>query len=795
MVKKEFWLGMLVLALVFGMTVVGCDDLTKRDEKYTYTFINQSSVTVTVSCSDIDPSNFTINTGSTKTATSSKSMIQILYTPADKVDVTGSVGTFTFRDKVTAVKPAAPSGLAAGVITENSIAVSWNSVSGVSGYTVYAGTSSEDMIQQGTPTTTSFTITGLTANTTYYIAVSARNDAGEGTQSSPITVTTANATINPSLPEAPSGLVAGTITSNSITITWNSVSGATGYTVYTGTASGNMTQQGTPTTASFTISGLTANTTYYIAVSAKNASGEGAQSSPITATTANTTTKLPAPTGLVAAQSSSSSIQISWNAVSGAVSYIVYRSSSATGTYTSIDTTPGTSYNDTGLTVSTDYYYKISALTSGNVEGDMSDYVLGRISAQTKAITSFLFTDFSADGTINGTNISVTVPNIVNLTMLTPTIVHNGKSISPASDVAQDFTSPIQYTVMAEDDTIQSYIVTVTITNTGLAAAFTWINNNASSDRTYTIVAKANESIAQIMINAYSSTNIILSGGTTEKTISLSSNGSLFTVSYGTLTLENNITLQGRSSNNASLVRLNSSGTLVMKAGSKIQNNTVTMNDSDSCGGGVYINGGTLTMDGGTISGNRVEATSSSSSYSNTYTRAKGGGVYFYSGTFIINNGTISNNTAYSNKFPTAGGGIYIDDGEIFTMNGGTISDNTTESSSILATSYTYGGGVAAWNSSTFAMQGGTISGNSVKSADNRLGGGVYVRSDKFTKTGGTIYGSNASPTTLQNTAKNTDSGHAVYALVGSTTLKRNNTAGTTVSMDSSRVGSAGGWE
>jgi len=310
---------------------------------------------------------------------------------------------------------------------------------------------------------------------------------------------------------------------------------------------------------------------------------------------------------------------------------------------------------------------------------------------------------------------------------------------------------------------MQSYTVTVTVTNTTLATAFNWIKNNAISSRTYTIVAQASESLAPVTINAYSSTNIILSGGTTEKTISLSSNGSLFTISYGTLTLENNITLEGRSSNNASLVKVNSSGaSLVMKTGSKIQNNTVIMNDNNACGGGVYIYGGSFTMDGGTISGNRVQV-NSSPGYSSTV-RAKGGGVYFYTGSFI--------------------------------MNGGTISNNTAESSSVLLTSYSYGGGVSAWDNSTFAMKGGTISGNSVKSADNRLGGGVYVKSNAFTKTGGTIYGSNASPTTLQNTAKDTNSGHAVYATVGSsTTLKRNTTAGTGVIMDSSRTGSAGGWE
>jgi hypothetical protein len=612
-------------------------------------------------------------------------------------------------------------------------------------------------------------------------------------------------------PAAPTGLTVGTITSNSIAVTWASISNILGYNVYVGTTSENMTQHGTPTTNSYTITNLTFNTEYYIAVSANNDSGESSQSSAIKATT-----KLPAPTGVIATpQLSSTSIQVSWNALIGAASYKVYRSSSATGNYTGIGTTPGTSYNNTGLTVSTPYYYKVSAVTSSNAEGELSDYVQTTISAQTKDITSFRFDDFPVNGTINGPNISVTVPNIVNLTTLVPTIVHNGKSVSPASGVVQNFSNPIQYMVTAEDNTTTTYTVTVTVTNTSLATAFTWINSNARSGRTYTIVAQASASLAPVTINNNSdnTVNIILSGGTTEKTITLSGNGSLFTLRYGTLTLDNNITLQGHSSNNASLVILNHStgANLVMNAGAKIINNTATVDCASSYyayegadGGGVDVTCGTFTMNGGTINGNTVEATSSSSSYSNSV-RAMGGGVYVgYYGKFIMNNGTISNNKAYSEKYPSAGGGVYVYSGDVdwlcgeFTMNGGTISGNTAQSSSIIATSYTYGGGVAILGDGDygiFAMKGGTISGNTVLSANNRLGGGVYVRNDKFTKTGGTIYGSNASPTSLQNTAPNTNSGYAVYALVGSVIQRRNTTAGTGVNLDSSKTGSAGGWE
>lgn len=690
------------------------------------------------------------------------------------------------------VKPAAPSGLIAGVITDNSITVSWNSVTGASNYKVFAGTISETMLLQGEPTGTSFTITELISNTAYSIVVSTRTATNESDQCTPITVMTK--------PPAPASLTAGTVTSNSISVTWADMDDVSGYTVYAGTTSDTMTQRGTPVAATYTITGLAANTEYYIAITAENASGESVQSSPITVTT-----KLSAPSGVIATPLiASSSIQVSWNAVSGAASYKVYRSPTAGGTYTVIDTTPGTSYNNTGLTVSTTYYYKVSAVTGGGIEGDLSDYVYTAISSQTKEITSFRFDDFGVNGTINGPNVSVSVPNIVNLTALVPTINHNGKSVSPASGVAQNFSSgPIQYTVTAEDNATFTYTVTVTVSSTNLATAFNWINSNARSGRTYTIVAQASASLAPVTIDPnYSNVNIILSGGATEKIITLSGNGSLFTIRDGTLTLDNNITLQGHSSNNASLVRLDSYSNLVMNTGSRIINNTATVSytntSRNAIGGGVYIYEGTFTMNGGTISGNRVVSTTSSSGYTSTV-RAMGGGVYIEDGSFNMINGTITNNTAYSDKFAAAGGGVYVGHYNSsyygsFTMNGGTISGNTAQSSSVLATSYTYGGGVATGDYGRFTMQNGTISGNTVITANNRLGGGVYVRNDRFTKTGGTIYGSNASPTSLQNTAGGTN-GHAVYASVNSTILRRNNTAGTGVNLDSSKTGSAGGWE
>jgi hypothetical protein len=83
-------------------------------------------------------------------------------------------------------------------------------------------------------------------------------------------------------------------------------------------------------------------------------------------------------------------------------------------------------------------------------------------------------------------------------------------------------------------------------------------------------------------------------------------------------------------------------------------------------------------------------------------------------------------------------------------------------------------------------MEGGVISGNTASS----YGGGVFVYGT-FTKTGGIIYGSNASAA-LKNTSTSGDSyGHVAY-FSGSPSKKRNTTAGENVNLNS---GTTSDWE
>jgi len=82
-----------------------------------------------------------------------------------------------------------------------------------------------------------------------------------------------------------------------------------------------------------------------------------------------------------------------------------------------------------------------------------------------KAITSFSFVTSAATSTIDeiAHTIAVTVPSGTNVIALVPTIVITGVSVSPTSGVAQNFISPVTYTVTAADTSTQAYVVTVTV--------------------------------------------------------------------------------------------------------------------------------------------------------------------------------------------------------------------------------------------------------------------------------------------------------------------------------------------
>ena len=83
-----------------------------------------------------------------------------------------------------------------------------------------------------------------------------------------------------------------------------------------------------------------------------------------------------------------------------------------------------------------------------------------------KQITAFTIANQVGDTIIDQDNhtIAVTMPAGTAVTNLTPSItVSDNATISPTTGTAQDFTNPVTYTVTAQDNTTQNYIVTVTV--------------------------------------------------------------------------------------------------------------------------------------------------------------------------------------------------------------------------------------------------------------------------------------------------------------------------------------------
>ena len=178
--------------------------------------------------------------------------------------------------------------------------------------------------------------------------------------------------------------------------------------------------------------------------------------------------------------------------------------------------------------------------------------------------------------------------------------------------------------------------------------------------------------------------------------------------------------------------------------------------------GGIWVDHGTLVLDGGSITGNRLEdfgpaVRMDGGSFTmnggiisdNSADRGTGGVCLRYDAVFTMNGGSITGNTG------NEGGGVNIDRECNFTMNDGKISGNTTTGS---------GGGIIN-RDGNFTMNGGEISGNTTPGAGGGIigngvftmnggeisgntsgfdGGGVRIRGD-FTMTDGRITGNSAS--------------------------------------------------
>ena len=268
--------------------------------------------------------------------------------------------------------PAAPSGLTATALTSVSLALTWtDNATNETGFKIERGTSATGPFTQIGTTPTNFvtyTDTGLTVATAYSYRVRATNAVGDSAYTAVATATTPTVM---TIPTAPSNLAVAAGSAGSLALTWtDNSSNESGFKVERGTSvSGPFTQIATTATnvATYTDTGLAASTAYFYQVRATNSAGDSAYTAVASATTISVVALPAAPSNLAASAASATSVSLLWTDNStNETGFKVERSSSATGPFSQIAITTANvaSYNDTGLSASTTYYYQVRATNS-----------------------------------------------------------------------------------------------------------------------------------------------------------------------------------------------------------------------------------------------------------------------------------------------------------------------------------------------------------------------------------------------------------------------------------------------
>lgn len=287
---------------------------------------------------------------------------------------------------ITGVDTTAPSAptLSASGTTTTTTNLSWTGATdnvAVTGYDVYK----DGVLLGSTTSATSYSVSGLTASTTYAFTVRAKDAAGNISVASNIVNVTTLAP-DTTAPTAPTLSASGT-TSTTTNLSWTGATdnvAVTGYDVYKdGALLGSTTSATT-----YAVNGLTASTTYAFKVKARDAAGNiSVDSNIINVTTQAPDTTAPTAPVLNASGTTSTTTNLSWTGATDNVAvtgYDVFKNGVILGS-----TTTATTYAVTGLVASTTYTFTVKAKdASGNIS----------IASNTVSLTTTAFTYCTSQG-------------------------------------------------------------------------------------------------------------------------------------------------------------------------------------------------------------------------------------------------------------------------------------------------------------------------------------------------------------------------------------------------------------
>jgi hypothetical protein len=287
---------------------------------------------------------------------------------------------YSFKVAETPSVPSLTSPSGAASCQPTSLTLSWNSVSGAASYDIVVDNNPElgsPLVNQNV-LTASYAVSGLSEGTTYYWAVRAKNSCGVYSawcEPRPFTTLVPAATV-PS-PASPTHLA--NCQPLSLSLSWNEVAHASGYSLQVDNnddfGSLVVNQTGIASTA-YTVSGLNPGTTYFWRVLSTSACGGSSSWSGVRSFTTASNPAVPAlagPDNVAGCQALN--LTLSWNSVSGAVSYDIRvddNSDFSSPVVNQTDVT-ATSISVSELSAGTTYNWAVRAKNSCGIYSSWSD--------------------------------------------------------------------------------------------------------------------------------------------------------------------------------------------------------------------------------------------------------------------------------------------------------------------------------------------------------------------------------------------------------------------------------------
>ncbi|HLY07811.1 MAG TPA: hypothetical protein VKW04_00775, partial [Planctomycetota bacterium] len=268
--------------------------------------------------------------------------------------------------RATPVEPPAMPELISATAGNNQVLLSWGPVVGATHYQIKRATDKRGpYVTTGNVTRVNHLDNGVENGKTYYYIVHAMNAGGRSPHSTRVAATP----VPP--PPPPSNLIA--LAGNArVSLTWEPVTIATGYTVKRATSpSGPFISIARIAPTSYLDTEVNNGTTYYYQVRTANGVVKGPLTSIVQATP---TSPPPTPVGLVATPGHGL-ITLSWNASVGASMYHVKRAAGTGGSFETVGSPESPAWEDIGLANGSTYQYKVSAENAGGESSDSAEIV------------------------------------------------------------------------------------------------------------------------------------------------------------------------------------------------------------------------------------------------------------------------------------------------------------------------------------------------------------------------------------------------------------------------------------